>query len=147
MPNGFVLSGERGPSLVQRDSVRDVAPSPDWGRVVYGRAWGAQERERDSLPAAEWADLARQVGLSADVVRGGAFVMRSAVGGGRVPQDAITARASRRPPTADRPSGDPGRVATVYRAVPRVPPHPSQGRRCSVAFHSSRPRRASWPSC
>lgn len=74
VPNGFVLATERGPSVVQRDSAWDVAPSPDWARVVYGRAWGVQGRERDSIDAAEWEALARRVGLGVDVVRRGAFV-------------------------------------------------------------------------
>jgi len=54
--------------------VWDVAPSPDWSRVVYGRAWGLQGRERDSIPPAEWEELARRVGLDVVAVRRGAFV-------------------------------------------------------------------------
>ena len=74
VPNGFVLATERGPALVQRDSAWDVAPSPDWTRLVYGRAFMLQGRERDSIPAAEWAALARRVGLDVAAVRRGAFV-------------------------------------------------------------------------
>lgn len=73
VPNGFVLASERGPLLTQRDSVWDVAPSPDWSRVVYGRAYTLLGRERDSIPPAEWKALARRVGLPVEVVRGGAF--------------------------------------------------------------------------
>ena len=74
VPNGFVLAGERWPSVVQRDSAWDVAPSPDWSRLVYGRAYGVQGRGRDSIDTAEWDSLARRVGLPVDVVRRGAFV-------------------------------------------------------------------------
>ena len=73
LPNGFLLASERGPALVQRDSVWDVAPSPDWSRVAYGRAYGLLGRERDSIPESEWEELARRVGLAVNVVRRDAF--------------------------------------------------------------------------
>jgi hypothetical protein len=74
VPNGFALATERGPSLVQRDGAWDVAPSPDWTRLVYGRAYMLQGRERDSIPTADWAALAARVGLDVAAVRRGAFV-------------------------------------------------------------------------
>lgn len=73
VPNGFVFASERGPVLARRDSVWDVAPSPDWSRLAYGRAYTLLGRERDTIPPAEWEALARRVGLPVDVVRRGAF--------------------------------------------------------------------------
>jgi hypothetical protein len=73
VPNGFVFAGERGPRLVQHDSVWDVAPSPDWSRLAYGRAYTLLGGGRDSIPRTEWAALARRVGLGAEAVRRGAF--------------------------------------------------------------------------
>jgi hypothetical protein len=74
LPNGFLLATERGGgAVVQRDSAWDVAPSPDWTRVAYGRAYSLQASERDSLSAADWAELARRAGLDVAAVRRGAF--------------------------------------------------------------------------
>jgi hypothetical protein len=72
VPNGFVLARSTGPVL-QRDSVWDVAPSPDWERVAFARAYTSPPGERDSLTTAEWTALAARVGLPVDVVRAGAF--------------------------------------------------------------------------
>jgi hypothetical protein len=74
VPNGFVVASERGGFVVQQDGVWDVAPSPDWSRIAFSRAYQLMGRERDSIPPAEWAALARQVGLPEDTVRRGAFV-------------------------------------------------------------------------
>ena len=74
VPDGFVFASEELGSVIQRDAVWDVAPSPDWRKVAIGLAFVLQGRERDRIPAAEWASLARQTGLSADSIRKGAFV-------------------------------------------------------------------------
>jgi hypothetical protein len=74
VPNGFLVASERGGLGAQQDGVWDVAPSPDWSRLAFSRAYQLMGRERDSIPDAEWAALARQVGLPQDTVRRGAFV-------------------------------------------------------------------------
>ena len=73
VPDGFVFASEELGAALQRDGVWDVAPSPDWRKIAVGLAFVLQGRERDKIPAAEWASLARQTGLSADSVRKGAF--------------------------------------------------------------------------
>lgn len=74
VPNGFVLASERGGGVVvQRDSAWDVAPSPDWTRLAYGRAYALPGGERDSMTAADWEELGRRAGLDAATARRGAF--------------------------------------------------------------------------
>jgi hypothetical protein len=72
LPNGFVFAIE-GLSPVQRDSVWDVAVSPDWRRVAYARAYTTTPGETDSVPPSEWHKLAGSVGLMESVVRKNAF--------------------------------------------------------------------------
>jgi len=72
LPNGFVFAAEGAP-LVQRDSVWDVAPAPDWRRVAYARAYTTSPGETDTIPPREWHRLAGQVGLIESVVRKNAF--------------------------------------------------------------------------
>lgn len=72
LPNGFVFAVEGAP-LVQRDSVWDVMPSPDWRRLAYGRAYTTTPGEADSIPPREWHRLAGQVGLIESTVRKNAF--------------------------------------------------------------------------
>jgi len=73
LPNGFVFADEGSGVLVQRDSVWDVQPSPDWRRLAVGLAYTVMGRERPAIPAAEWGTLARRTGLSADSVKKAAF--------------------------------------------------------------------------
>lgn len=72
LPNGFAMATEGAP-LIQRDSVWDVAPSPDWQRVAYARAYTTAPGEADSVPPSEWHRLAGRVGLLESVVRRHAF--------------------------------------------------------------------------
>jgi hypothetical protein len=72
LPNGFVFAREGAP-VVQRDSVWDVAISPDWRRLAYARAYTTRAGESDSVPASEWRRLAGRVGLKVSVVRRNAF--------------------------------------------------------------------------
>ena len=72
LPNGFVFAVEGAP-LVQRDSVWDVMPAPDWRRVAYARAYTTTPGEADSIPPREWHRLAGQVGLIESSVRKNAF--------------------------------------------------------------------------
>jgi hypothetical protein len=64
---------------VQRDSVWDVAPSPDWRRVAYARAYTTHAGETDSIPPSEWHRLAGSVGLMESIVRNSAFSTSSMV--------------------------------------------------------------------
>ena len=73
LPNGFVFADEGSGVLVQRDSVWDVQPSPDWRRLAVGLAFTVMGRERPAIPAAEWTTLARRTALSVDSVKKAAF--------------------------------------------------------------------------
>ena len=73
LPNGFVFADEGAGVLVQRDSVWDVQPSPDWRRLAVGLAFTLVGRERPAIPAAEWTGLARRTALSADSVKRAVF--------------------------------------------------------------------------
>ena len=72
VPNGFAMATE-GKPLIQRDSVWDVAPSPDWTRVAYSRAYTTAMGETDTIPPSEWHRLAGRVGLLESMVRKHAF--------------------------------------------------------------------------
>lgn len=72
VPNGFAFAAE-GATWVQRDSVWDVAPSPDWRRLAYSRAYTTRPGETDTIPPAEWHRLAGRVGLLESLVRRNAF--------------------------------------------------------------------------
>jgi hypothetical protein len=74
-PNGFVLARETadGVEAVQRDSVWDAAPSPDWRAAAFGRAHRVSAGERDSLTMAQWDSLARAAGMPVADARRGAF--------------------------------------------------------------------------
>ena len=72
VPNGFVF-GREDTAPVQRDSVWDVAPSPDWRRVAFARAYTTRAGETDSVPPSEWHRLAGSVGLLESMVRKNAF--------------------------------------------------------------------------
>ena len=72
LPNGFFFGVEGAPP-VQRDSVWDVMPAPDWRRVAYARAYTTTPGEADSIPPREWHRLAGQVGLIEATVRKNAF--------------------------------------------------------------------------
>jgi hypothetical protein len=72
LPNGFAMATEGSP-LIQRDSVWDVAPSPDWKHVAYARAYTTTPSETDSLPPSEWHRLAGRVGLLESTVRENVF--------------------------------------------------------------------------
>ena len=73
LPNGFVFADEGTGVLVQRDSVWDVQPSPDWRRLAVGLAFTVMGRERPTIPVAEWTAIARRTALSVDSVKKAAF--------------------------------------------------------------------------
>ena len=73
IPDGVVFASEELGTAAQHDSIWDAAPSPDWRKLAVGLAFGLQGRQRDKIPASEWATLARRTGLSADSLHKGAF--------------------------------------------------------------------------
>jgi hypothetical protein len=74
LPDGFLYASERTGTIVQLDSVWDVAPSPDWTRLAFGRAFILRAGERDTVPPAEWRRLEGQ--LPEDVAARDASVLR-----------------------------------------------------------------------
>ena len=74
IPNGFVFATDRGSVIVRRDSVWDVAPSPDWRRVAYGKAYVLPAAEGEAVPEATWRRVAAAVKLPLDSVRRNAFM-------------------------------------------------------------------------
>lgn len=110
VPDGFLLARDDG-AFVQRDSVWDVAPNPDWSLVAFSRAYTAFSRTSDTLLARDWTALAARVGLRVAEVRRDAFHssgMSGAIGAGRPYVVELQAGASR-----DAPAG-----AIVTRALP-----------------------------
>lgn len=73
LPDGFVLADERTHAVMQRDSVWDVAPSPDWQRVAFGRAYVIPVGGRNSAGIGQWMRVSQRTNLNVDVVRRGAF--------------------------------------------------------------------------
>jgi hypothetical protein len=57
LPDGFLYASEASGAIVQIDNVWDVAPSPDWTRLAFGRAYLLRAGERDTVPEAEWQRL------------------------------------------------------------------------------------------
>jgi hypothetical protein len=57
LPNGFLYASEATGAVVQLDDVWDVAPSPDWTRLAFGRAFVMHAGERDTVPEREWRRL------------------------------------------------------------------------------------------
>ncbi len=65
LPDGFLYASERSAAVVQVDNVWDVAPSPDWSRIAFGRAFVLRAGERDTIPVTEWQRV--EAGLPEDV--------------------------------------------------------------------------------
>jgi hypothetical protein len=61
LPDGFLYASEVTGTIVQIDSVWDVAPSPDWTRVAFGRAYVLRAGESDVVPESEWRRLEAQL--------------------------------------------------------------------------------------
>ncbi|MFL5562785.1 MAG: SPOR domain-containing protein [Gemmatimonadaceae bacterium] len=73
LPNGFVFADEGNGVVLQRDSVWDVEPSPDWRRIAVGLAFTLPGRERAEVTPGEWTQLARETALSVDSVKKAVF--------------------------------------------------------------------------
>jgi hypothetical protein len=74
LPDAFLYASERTGTIVQLDSVWDVAPSPDWTRLAFGLAFILRAGERDTVPRAEWQRVEGQ--LPEDVAARDANVLR-----------------------------------------------------------------------
>lgn len=76
LPDGFIYVADGG-AVIQRDSVWDVAPSPDWRRLAYGSAYLISVKGRDSVTVRQWAVVAGRTNLDVNVIRRGAFPISS----------------------------------------------------------------------
>jgi hypothetical protein len=74
IPNGFIFASDRGPVMVQQDSVWDVTPSPDWTKLAYGKGYILPAFEGEAVPEATWRRVAAAVKLPLDSVRRNAFM-------------------------------------------------------------------------
>ena len=74
IPNGFIFASDRGSVMVQRDSVWDVAPAPDWRRIAYGKAYVLPAAEGEVVLESTWRRVADAVQLPLDSVRQNAFM-------------------------------------------------------------------------
>ncbi len=74
IPNGFIFVSDEGPVLLQRDSVWDVTPSPDWARIAYGKAYVLNAHEGEAVSDSTWRRVAGAVRLPLDSVRRNAFM-------------------------------------------------------------------------
>lgn len=72
VPDGFLYAAEGG-VVFQRDSVWDVAPSPDWTRLAYGSAFLIRAAGNDSVGVRQWAAVAGRTNLGVNVVRRNSF--------------------------------------------------------------------------
>jgi hypothetical protein len=61
MPNGAIVASEKRGALVQIEDVWDVAPSPDWRWLAYGRAFVLRGAFRDTVAAKRWGPVARRL--------------------------------------------------------------------------------------
>jgi hypothetical protein len=61
LPDGFLYASEATDGVVQINDVWDVAPSPDWTRLAFGRAFMLRAGERDTVPPEEWRRLEAQL--------------------------------------------------------------------------------------
>lgn len=74
VPNGFFFGSESANFQAQLDSVWDVAVSPDWKMIAFGRAYGVRGSEQDTAVSADaWRDLVERTGLDSAAVRNGSF--------------------------------------------------------------------------
>ncbi|HEU4641010.1 MAG TPA: hypothetical protein VFS44_01055 [Gemmatimonadaceae bacterium] len=72
VPNAFILARE-GWGTVRDDAAWDVAPSPDWRWLAWGRAYLVMPANGDSVSDSAWRSLAGVVGLDASLLERGSF--------------------------------------------------------------------------
>ena len=74
VPDGWAYAAESGtPASITGERSWDVAPSPDWTRLIAGVGYYASAGERDSLASRQWDSLARASGLSREETRRSAW--------------------------------------------------------------------------
>lgn len=76
VPNQFVFvreGGGKGGAIHREGAVWDVAPSPDWARLAYGRAYLFLPQRGDSISLGQWRTAARRLGLDAALLASGSF--------------------------------------------------------------------------
>lgn len=71
VPNGFFFGDEARGFQTQMDSVWDVAPSPDWKWLGFGRAYGVVRGEGTGTDLI--ADVARRTSIDTATLRAGSF--------------------------------------------------------------------------
>lgn len=109
VPNGFFVGMEGNGFQVQVDSVWDVAPSPDWTAIAYGRAYNLMHGESPLIPDEMWMNLSRQTGVDTATLRAASF-----------PSSGMSyARAVSRPAIIDVPP-DPRATGAAEVARPRM---------------------------
>jgi hypothetical protein len=74
LPDGFAFADERGPVLIQGNGIWHVAPSPDWKRLAFGRAYVLNAHEGEAVAESTWKRVAREVKLPLDSVRRNGFM-------------------------------------------------------------------------
>src|SRR3954465_649001 len=72
VPNGFFYGDETTGFQTQVDSVWDVAPSPDWKWIGFGRAY--QVVDGSGTGSEPLADAARRTSIDTATLRAGSFV-------------------------------------------------------------------------
>jgi hypothetical protein len=73
VPNAFFFGSEKRNFQTRRDSVWDVAPSPDWASIAFSRAYVLTAGGADSIPPEMWQDLSRRTGIDTATLRTGSF--------------------------------------------------------------------------
>jgi len=71
VPNGFFFGDETSGFQVQMDSVWDVAPSPDWKSIGFGRAYGVVRGEGTGTDLV--VDVGRRTSIDTATLRAGSF--------------------------------------------------------------------------
>ena len=70
-PNGFFFGSETRGYQVQMDSVWDVAPSPDWKWIGFGRAWDTHKGESGEINLV--GDVARRTRIDSATIVASSF--------------------------------------------------------------------------
>lgn len=73
VPNAFFYGSESRNFQTRMDSVWDVAPSPNWGAIVFSRAHLLTNGGADSIPSSMWQDLSRRTSIDTATLRMGSF--------------------------------------------------------------------------
>ena len=61
LANGMIFASERRSALLHVEEVWDVAPSPNWRWLAYGKAFVLRGEHRDTISAKRWGPVARRL--------------------------------------------------------------------------------------